>query len=398
MRPLRVLHLPVNIRWIMDHTIDAQQNVGIETKKILISPEGVNNPEKEVISYMPYRGKDRSVRKFVRFSLDTLRYFWRYTNLVLWADVIHWQYGRRMWIHGGKLASYDFWLINFLKKPFVVQFHGGDFTNFHMLKSFNPLAKLAWDEETMSMLSANAKKNQKDFSEAGALMIMGHVLLPYVEEYNKDQSYLVERMMDVEGIYESFNCLKQVQKSSVKKLRILHAPSHPTCKGTQYIIPILQEVSRERNVEYELVENISHSELLHKISKADIVIDQILHGEYGLFAVEGLAMGKSVIAYVHERFAYSDDLPIVSATPDTLRDELLRLIDNSSLRDDLRVRGVEYAFRTHSKSAVLTEVLKSYRLAAGRRGRKRIELQIDYYLIRAIKQFEDKRSEYVQKD
>jgi hypothetical protein len=60
-----------------------------------------------------------------------------------------------------------------------------------------------------------------------------------------------------------------------------------------------------------------------------IVVDQLNAGWYGVFAIECMALGKPVVTFLHEEAvrrtneAYRTRVPIVSATPETLRERLL---------------------------------------------------------------------------
>ena len=50
----------------------------------------------------------------------------------------------------------------------------------------------------------------------------------------------------------------------------------------------------------ELIENLPNAEATRRYRDADLVVDQLLAGWYGGFAVEAMALGKPVIAYLRE--------------------------------------------------------------------------------------------------
>jgi len=251
-KPLKVLHLPVTIRWIMDNTIAAENSIGIETKKMLISASGVDDCSQEKISSTPYRKPCGFLKGYPRYLYELLRYFGRYTLLVLWADIIHWQYCNRLWFEERPLGNYDFWLINVLKKPFVAQFHGGDFIDFDNLMTFNPWVKKGWDEEVLRDLTDRAARTQENFIQAGAILAMGHGMLPHVKSDNKGQSILLERMMDTQVVKQRY----QNFKTKDSKVKVVHAPSHPTSKGTQFILPLMEEVQAERDIDFQLIRDM----------------------------------------------------------------------------------------------------------------------------------------------
>ncbi len=90
--------------------------------------------------------------------------------------------------------------------------------------------------------------------------------------------------------------------------------------------------------------------------RADIVVDQLLIGAYGQFALEGMALGRPVLCYLNPRFAAHHpewaEVPIVSATPDTILDVLRELVRDPKRREELGSRGPDVVRRYHSLEAV----------------------------------------------
>jgi hypothetical protein len=78
-----------------------------------------------------------------------------------------------------------------------------------------------------------------------------------------------------------------------------------------------------------------------------------------------MALGKPVIAYLPERLRRVhpewEDAPIVDADPDTLADELRRLVEDPELRRRLGARGPQYVERVHGLTAVGTLMDGFYR-------------------------------------
>ena len=50
----------------------------------------------------------------------------------------------------------------------------------------------------------------------------------------------------------------------------------------------------------ELVEGLHHDEAFERYRAADIVVDQLNAGWYGLFAIEAMALGKPVVTFLHD--------------------------------------------------------------------------------------------------
>ena len=111
--------------------------------------------------------------------------------------------------------------------------------------------------------------------------------------------------------------------------RVLHAPSHRGVKGTRFLLEATERLRREGvPFDLELIENLPNAEALRRYREADLVVDQLLAGWYGGFAVEVMALGKPVIAYLRESNLHvlpremREELPVIDATPATIYDVL----------------------------------------------------------------------------
>ncbi len=57
-------------------------------------------------------------------------------------------------------------------------------------------------------------------------------------------------------------------------------------------------MKKYKNIRFEIIENKPNKEAIEIYKKADIVIDQVLVGWYGAFAVEVMKMGKPVAVFI----------------------------------------------------------------------------------------------------
>jgi len=98
------------------------------------------------------------------------------------------------------------------------------------------------------------------------------------------------------------------------------------------------------------------------IQAADVVVDQILTGSYGVTAVEGMAAGRLVVGYIGEdvRNLMPESPPIVDAEPAQFADVMERILVERELFAEQASMGPAYAQRWHgglSSARVLGQFL-----------------------------------------
>ncbi|MBI4401212.1 MAG: glycosyltransferase [Nitrospirae bacterium] len=150
-----------------------------------------------------------------------------------------------------------------------------------------------------------------------------------------------------------------------KPVKVLHAPNHAQFKGSRFLYKAIEELQRDGYpVELLLVAGLPNDRARETYMQADIVADQFLIGWHGNFAVEAMALGKPVVAYVRKPEAYlarGVECPIVNANPDTLKQALITLIENPKLRFELGLKGRQYVERVYSLERVGERMDRLYR-------------------------------------
>src|SRR5690606_27951090 len=101
---------------------------------------------------------------------------------------------------------------------------------------------------------------------------------------------------------------------------------------------------------------------MRRYLNADIIIDQILCGTYGMLSVEAMAMGKPVVAFVRDevRSQLPEDLPIVVANPDTIRDVLQELLQQPEKLQEIGMASRAYVERVHDVGSIIPKLLGIY--------------------------------------
>jgi hypothetical protein len=153
---------------------------------------------------------------------------------------------------------------------------------------------------------------------------------------------------------------------------VVHAPSKARMKGSELIDPVVQELADQGLVEYRRVEGIGPAEMPGVYRTADIVLDQFRLGSYGVAACEGMAAGRVVIGHVADevrgrvRSATGQDCAIVEATPATLRDVLVHLVENRTMAREAAIAGTRYVKAVHD-GRLAADALTPFLAQVGRR-------------------------------
>lgn len=142
-------------------------------------------------------------------------------------------------------------------------------------------------------------------------------------------------------------------------VRVIHTPNHRSVKGTEFLIEAVRELNAEGlNVELVLMEKKSNREVLQLLKEVDVLAEQFIYG-YGLSGIEGMTCGLPVLSNldneeytrVFRRYSYLNECPILSTTPETLKDNLRLLVTHPELREVLGKAGRKYVEKYHSYKA-----------------------------------------------
>ncbi|HXH19461.1 MAG TPA: glycosyltransferase [Chitinophagales bacterium] len=129
-------------------------------------------------------------------------------------------------------------------------------------------------------------------------------------------------------------------------------------KATHIYLPLIERYKKEGlKVELLFFHNVPNKELRYYQAQCDIVVDMLTFGCFGANVREALMLGKPVVCYMRPAFIekirqrlpeYADELPVVSATPDTVYDVLKELILSPEKRKEIGRRSREFAVKWHS--------------------------------------------------
>lgn len=148
-----------------------------------------------------------------------------------------------------------------------------------------------------------------------------------------------------------------------RPFRIAHAPSNSGMKGTPYLVDAVNKLKNSGvNVELVLSQNVSHQEALQRSMTADIAVDQLMNGTYGSYAVEMMALGVPVVAYIRDEWLnrYPSRPPIISADPSNIYDVLYEIINEFEAVEENIKKGLLYVSKYHDSLSVAQKAAGFY--------------------------------------
>ena len=139
-----------------------------------------------------------------------------------------------------------------------------------------------------------------------------------------------------------------------RKLVVVHIPSRSAMKGTSHIRPALKRLQNEGLITYVERQGVPYEDMPGLIGSADVVIDQVGMGLYGVASVEALLAGRVVVAQAGDyirtyiKNEVGEDLPIVEANPETIYEVVKHIAQNPGDYAPRTISGPQFARHVHS--------------------------------------------------
>lgn len=264
-------------------------------------------------------------KMFVFFLRATFKY-----------DCFHFHYAHSLLPFG-----LDLMLLKSLDKKIFFEFHGSE------LRGQINNIKYPYFHSILRV-KRQSKLIKKEIEYADGIILHDIELKPHLPEVDVPV-YIVPLRVDLSMLTPVFPDVR------VKKPVVVHAPSNRGSKGSNWIIEAANKL--KDRIDFVLVENKSQDEAIEIYIKADIIIDQISVGAYGVFAIECMALGKPVLSYISDevRKSLPNTCPIQSIEPDTIYDVLNKLSCNPDLRRNIGMQGRKYVeeYHDYTKNAKL---------------------------------------------
>lgn len=355
---MKVLHLPTDVggnAWGLsraERLVGLQSDVLTRERSNLAYPNGDIKLNLETISF-------RSAR-----FLKLLSSFFRIRNKY---DIFHFNYGTSL-LH---MAQHPFFYLLDLpfypkKAKLFVTYNGCDARQKFPTMQRTPIA--ACHHENCYNGMCNSGKKDKERQKCIEKMSR---YVKHMWALNPDLLYFLPP--DKSSFLPYTVCSYEVGKylpKLEKKLKIIHAPTNQVAKGSSYILEALYRLEKKypEHLDILVIQNLPYQQAVEMYKQADLVIDQVLIGWYGAFAVETMLMGKPVIARISvEDLKFlppqmANDLlqTVIQADPLTLYDVVERCLHDREFLKKRAEASIAYATKWHHPAYVASITKAKY--------------------------------------
>jgi glycosyltransferase involved in cell wall biosynthesis len=149
------------------------------------------------------------------------------------------------------------------------------------------------------------------------------------------------------------------------KVKIIHSPTNRLFKGTDRILKVIEELKKEKDFEFILLENKNREDVLKIKRECNLAIDQVggIEGGtgYGKNSIENFSMGLPTITeFTEDYLEFLKENPFINSTIDTLKEKISNIIDNPQVLKDYSAKGRRWVEKYHSFEAVNAKLMELY--------------------------------------
>jgi glycosyltransferase involved in cell wall biosynthesis len=226
-------------------------------------------------------------------------------------------------------------------------------------------SNLAWgyDRNRLADFQCNTGDNRKDYNDDPSVHEVPQFFCLDPEFWRPDLEVPQRWRLDLpESTVRIYHAVGNFQKRTANGRNI---------KSSHIYVPLIERMKAEGyDVEMTFVHDVPNRDVRFTQVQADIVVDMLTFGWFGSNVREAMMLGKPVVCYLREEWLermrreipeYIDELPIVSATPETVEDVLKGLVGDPERRRELGERGRAFALKFHSAQAGARRMDQIYR-------------------------------------
>ena len=359
-KTLKILFAPSNIASVASITMDALNKneevsaKGFATQSHLYWSFGGNWT---VVDYVPWK------KNFIKRFFQALRKNVKLFQLILWADIVHWQ-----WDIGGEMIfDLHYKILRITRKPVMVEWLGSDIRIPEVVSKDNPYYKEASELGKYSYNFESAKRSsaiQSKFAKLNAIPVVCPEMSLFLDKSLFPRFVLLFQRISTKEIEP------KLPDANNDHPVVVHTPSDRNAKGTFQVRRVVDSL-RNKGCQFEYIEihNKTRKEAVEATRKADIYLDQFIVGGYGMAACEAMAMAKPVFCYLMPSVVelLPPSCAIINTNLDNLEHTLEKYIKCAPLRNTAGQKSRSYVEQYHDAESIAKELITIYQKALQRR-------------------------------
>jgi hypothetical protein len=338
---VRVLHLPTHVGGMPWGLAQGERRLGLESKVLTTSSHWLDYPS-DISLHWERKGP-------LGRLLSSFRTFLKYRNKF---DVFHFNFGSTL-IDFHRYGAYHWDLPFYPKnKKIIFTYNGCDARQKHKTVQRVSIAP-CHEEECYGGICNNGRRDRMREKRIGIASKYAHHLFAV----NPDLLYFLPEGISSFLPYSLGNWyeIHPVPYRIGGVIKIVHSATDRTAKGSNYILQALENLKKRYPIEICFVEQTPNKKALEIYQDNDLVIDQILAGWYGGFAVECMKMGKPVgvfireedLQFIPEQMAKDLKDVIINIDPFNIEDRLEEYFQNPHLLYAKSEAALEYVHKWH---------------------------------------------------
>jgi glycosyltransferase involved in cell wall biosynthesis len=295
-------------------------------------------------------------------------------------DIVHFHFGRTLVPARGVLPPYwDLPVLRGLGTRIFFTFHGSDVRLASVHREQNPwIAHYSGSQPPDDDRTAKTVQVMRTYADR--LFVASPNYLVYVP----DATYL-PRVIDLAA-------WPARPPRDHERPMIVHAPTRRTTKGTDLVLRALDDLAAEGlDFDVRLLEGVPHEEVRRTLAGADILVDNVIAGAYGIVSLEAMASGMVAVANLMDPIREAHpDAPVVDVDPTTLLDTMRRLITDREERRRIAALGRPWVSRVHDAEVVAVRLVEAYRAPARPPSERTMPDWMSMARVRRIEQLEER--------
>lgn len=363
--PLRILHAPRNIANQAGYVAAGLRRLGHHVEVWETRPNAFDFPADRVI---PDAAEPGVAWDLVREAVERF-------------DVLHFHFGQSLVVaeSTGFPPFWDLPIYRALGKRVFFTFHGTDVRIRRIHEQINP-----WSHYRSANVPSDDARTEKSIE----------VIRTYADRMFAVSVNLLHFVPQAEYLPRVIDLVDWPEQPPAQRERpvIVHVPSRRATKGTDVVLAALDGLAAE-GVEFELrlLEGVPNAAVRAEVAKADVLVDNLIAGSYGVTSMEALACSRVAVANLSDdvRRAHPD-CPVVHVDPTTFATTLRSLIEDAGERRRLAAAGRSFVERVHGADVIAARLALAYADAPAAAPRRAMPDWMSYGKERRIERLEER--------